>query len=145
MTRGRVVVAGLAGGVAMFLWSSLAHMALPLGGAGITEITSNETALLDSMHQSLGNASGLYMFPSLGFASGASRSDAMKNYDAKLVTNPSGLLIYHPPGAKSLTPGLLVTNSLLSCWKPCSPFGFWRKPRLPVLRDESVLWQRPVS
>lgn len=37
----------------------------------------------------------------------------MKNYEAKLVTNPSGLLIYHPPGAKSLTPGLLVTEFLV--------------------------------
>ena len=113
MTRGRVFLAGLAGGVAMFLWASLAHMVLPLGGVGITEITSNETALLDSMHQSLGNAPGLYMFPALGLASGASRNDAMKNYDAKLVTNPSGLLIYHPPGAESLTPGRLITEFLL--------------------------------
>ncbi len=113
MTRGRVILAGLAGGVAMFLWSSLAHMVLPLGGAGIGEISSNETALLDSMHHSLGNASGLYMFPSFGFNSVTSRSDAMKNYDAKLVTNPSGLLIYHPPGAKSLTPELLLTEFLV--------------------------------
>jgi hypothetical protein len=105
-------MAGLAGGVGMFLWASLAHMVLPLGAVGIAEITSNETALLDSMHQALGNSSGLYLFPSFGFNSAGSRSDAMKNYDAKLVTNPSGLLIYHPPGAKSLTPGLLVTEFL---------------------------------
>jgi len=113
MTRGRVLMAGLAGGVAMFVWASLAHMVLPLGGVGITEIPSNETALLESMHQSLGNASGFYLFPSFGFESAASRNDAMKNYDAKLVTNPSGLLIYHPPGAKSLTPGLLMTEFLV--------------------------------
>jgi len=114
MTRGRVAGAGLAGGVAMFVWASLAHMVLPLGGVGITEIPSNETALLDSMHQSLGNSSGLYMFPAVGYKPGeGSRSAAMKNYDAKLVSNPSGLLIYHPPGAESLTPGRLITEFLL--------------------------------
>jgi len=114
MTRGQVVIAGLAGGVAMFVWASVAHMVLPLGGVGITEIPSNEPALLDTLHQSLGNSSGLYMFPSLGFKAGdSSRSDAMKNYDAKLVSNPSGLLIYHPPGAKSLTTGQLATEFLV--------------------------------
>ncbi len=112
MTRGRVLMAGLAGGVGMFLWASLAHIVLPLGAVGIAEIPSGETALLASMHQSLGNSPGLYMFPSFGFNSAASRNDAMKNYDAKLVTNPSGLLIYHPPGAKSLTPGLLLIEFL---------------------------------
>jgi hypothetical protein len=105
-------MAGLAGGVGMFLWASLAHIVLPLGAVGIAEIPSGETALLASMHQSLGNSPGLYMFPSFGFNSAASRNDAMKNYDAKLVTNPSGLLIYHPPGAKSLTPGLLLIEFL---------------------------------
>lgn len=34
----------------------------------------------------------------------------MKRYSEKLATNPSGLLIYHPPGGKALTPGQLVTE-----------------------------------
>jgi hypothetical protein len=35
---------------------------------------------------------------------------AMQQYDQKLAANPSGLLIYHPPGAKALTPGQLITE-----------------------------------
>jgi hypothetical protein len=113
MTKGRVLVAGLAGGVAMYIWGSIAHMALPLATIGVNEISSNEQAVLSSLETSLGQSSGLYIFPSSGWKPGDSasqRTEAMKNYDAKLVGNPSGLLIYHPPGAKSLTPGQLFTE-----------------------------------
>jgi hypothetical protein len=36
----------------------------------------------------------------------------MNQYEQKLTTNPSGLLIYHPPGAKALTPAQLATEFL---------------------------------
>ncbi len=94
----------------MFFWASIAHMASPLGAFGISEITGNETAILSSLHTTLGDKPGLYMFPSMDLS--ANRSDAMKEYDAKLVSLPSGLLIYHPPGVRSLTPGLLLTEFL---------------------------------
>jgi hypothetical protein len=126
MTKGRVLVAGLAGGVAMYIWASIAHTALPLATIGVNEISSNEQAVLSSLQTSLGQSSGLYIFPSSGWKPGdgaSQRTEAMKNYDAKLVSNPSGLLIYHPPGAKSLTPGQLVTEfvvelleALLAVW-----------------------------
>jgi hypothetical protein len=34
----RILLAGIVGGIAMFVWTSIAHMALPLGEAGIAEI-----------------------------------------------------------------------------------------------------------
>ena len=37
---------------------------------------------------------------------------AMEHYGEKLAANPSGLLVYHPPGAKALTTGQLVTEFL---------------------------------
>jgi len=104
MTK-RIVLAGVLGGVAMFVWSSLAHIVLPLGRAGISEIP-NEGALLSAMHSALGESSGLYMFPGFG-----SNSD-MRKYEQKLAANPSGLLVYHPPGMKAMTAGQLVTELL---------------------------------
>ena len=41
MSRSRILVAGLFGGLAMFIWASIAHMILPLGRVGISEIKSN--------------------------------------------------------------------------------------------------------
>lgn len=113
MSPGRILIAGIAGGIAMYIWTSIAHLALPLSTAGIQEITNNEPALLTQMHSNLGERSGMYLFPSSGWKSGDSseqKSSAMKAYTAKLATNPSGLLIYHPPGAKALTPGQLITE-----------------------------------
>jgi hypothetical protein len=36
----------------------------------------------------------------------------MTAYSQKLAANPSGLLIYHPPGGQTLTPGRLGTEFL---------------------------------
>jgi hypothetical protein len=44
----KILLAGFLGAVAMFIWTSIAHMALPLGEAGISEIP-NEQAVLAAM------------------------------------------------------------------------------------------------
>jgi len=110
----RVFLTGLLGAIAMFLWTSLAHMVLPLGETGVSQI-ENEQAILTAMQQQLGTKPGLYLFPNMGVspaASNAEKQEAMRKYDAKLAANPSGMLIYHPPGEKSLTPGRLLTEFL---------------------------------
>jgi hypothetical protein len=100
----RILLAGLLGGIAMFLWSSVAHLVLPLGQAGIGEIP-NEQPVLTALRSSLGASSGLYLFPGLGPG-----PDAMRQYGQLLAANPSGLLIYHPPGAQAMTAGQLATE-----------------------------------
>jgi hypothetical protein len=100
----RIFLAGILGGLAMFLWQSVAHMVLPFGGAGIREIP-NEPAVLAAMHSALGGASGMYLFPGQG-------AEGMKNYDKKLAANPSGLLIYHPPGGQGMSPVQLIVELL---------------------------------
>ncbi len=111
MTK-RIILAGILGGIAMFVWSSVAHVVLPLGTIGVQEIP-NEQAVLNAMQAQLGTAHGLYIFPGMGLGPNPTRqqmNDALPGYTAKLASNPSGLLIYHPPGAKPLTPGQLVTE-----------------------------------
>jgi hypothetical protein len=96
----RILLAGILGGIAMFIWTSIAHMALPLGEAGINEIP-NESAVLSAMQSSIGDKTGLYIFPGLGVGKNATRqekSEAMKQMQQKIAVNPSGILMYHPPG-----------------------------------------------
>lgn len=84
----------------MFLWISIAHMALPLGEAGIGEIP-NESGVLSTMQSSIGEQTGLYVFPGLGVGKSASRqekNEAMKHMNEKIAANPSGILMYHAPG-----------------------------------------------
>jgi len=113
MTK-RILLAGILGGIAMFLWSSVAHVILPLGHAGIEEIP-NEASVLSAMYASLGEKSGMYLFPGMELGAHPTREQehaAMQHYGEKLAGNPSGLLIYHPPGAKALTPGQLAAEFL---------------------------------
>ena len=103
MTK-RIILAGVLGAIAMFLWTAVAHMATPLGEAGIGEIP-NEEAVLSAMRSSIGAKAGLYMFPGMGLgpdATHAQKSEAMKGYEAKLEQNPSGLLLYHPAGSRAM-------------------------------------------
>ena len=86
MTK-RTFLAGLLGAIAMFVWTSLAHMVLPLGHTGIKEIP-NEQAILTAMSSTLGGASGFYFFPGMGLGPDATTQqmhDAMPQYEAKLL------------------------------------------------------------
>ncbi len=63
----------------MFIWSSIAHMALPLGEAGIREIPAEETVLA-SLKFAIGETHGLYLFPGPALSPNPSRDqkgDAM--------------------------------------------------------------------
>ena len=63
----RIFLAGLLGGIAMFIWTSIAHMALPLGEAGIREIP-NEAAVLSAMQSNIAEKPGFIIFPGWGLA-----------------------------------------------------------------------------
>jgi hypothetical protein len=54
----KVLLAGIFGGIVMFIWTSIAHMALPLGEAGLGEIP-NESAVLSAMQSNIGDQTGL--------------------------------------------------------------------------------------
>src|SRR2546421_2052780 len=94
----KILLAGIFGGIAMFIWTSIAHLALPLGEAGIREIP-NESAVLSAMQSNIGDHNGLYIFPGMGVgknATGQEKNEAMKQMAAKAANGPSGLLMYHP-------------------------------------------------
>ena len=65
----RVVIAGILGGVAMFVWLFVAHEFLPLGEMGVGEIP-NEAAVLAAMRSALPQG-GLYLFPGFGLGPSA--------------------------------------------------------------------------
>src|SRR4029453_16072449 len=96
----KILLAGILGGIVMFFCTSIAHMALPLGEAGINEIP-NESAVLSAMQSSIGDKTGLYIFHGLGVGKNATREEknaAMKQMQQRIAANPSGILMYHPPG-----------------------------------------------
>lgn len=111
MTK-RVLLAGLLGGLAMYIWTAIAHLITPLGEAGIKEIP-NEAAVLSAMRSSLGESSGLYLFPGMGLgpdATSQQKQAAMQQYSEKLAANPSGILMYNPPGGQALAPRQFIAE-----------------------------------
>lgn len=106
----RMFLAVVLGAVGMFLWTSMAHMVLPLGEAGVGQI-ANEQPLLASMQATLGTSSGLYLFPAIDASGG--KNAGMQDYAKKVAANPSGVLIYHPPGNQLMTARMLSTEFLV--------------------------------
>ena len=102
---GRVVLAGVLGGVAMYVWASVAHMS-PLGMIGFKELPNEATAVA-ALQTAVREAGGLYIFPSQG---GAADKAA---YAEKLKTTPQGVLVYKPAGTPMMTPGQLIVELVL--------------------------------
>jgi hypothetical protein len=107
MSATRIVLAGILGGIAMFIWSSIAHMALPLGKTGIRELP-NQQPIFAALQAGLGDKGGLYLFPGLGVGDNPTKereSEAMKHISERMAANPSGVLVYHPVGTQPFSFG----------------------------------------
>ena len=126
MTTTKIVLAGVLGAVAMFVWTAIAHMALPLGEAGVQN-TMDDEALLAALKANVKDKDGLYTYPSMGLgpdATHAQMSEAMKTFPAKLEKNPSGFFLYHPSGSRPMNMGKFLTiefvtelcEALLAVW-----------------------------
>ena len=70
----RIILAAVLGAIAMFIWMFVAHMVLPLGEAGISELP-NETTVLDALQTNISDKPGIYMFPGLGVKPDATRQE----------------------------------------------------------------------
>lgn len=107
----RILLAGLLGGLAVFLWEGLAHMVLPLGQAGFRSLP-DEPGLSRILKQQVQDA-GLYIFPAPEFRPGMSAIDRQKSIDAAMERSkagPTGLLLVHPDGRPELTSAQLGTQ-----------------------------------
>lgn len=92
----KFVLSTVLGGLAVFVWSFLSHVILPLGEMGLQSLP-NEEAVLETLHASLPEA-GLYYFP--GMDETKPSSEAQAAWEAKYRTGPTGLLAYRPIGGE---------------------------------------------
>ena len=110
---GRILLAGLLAGLAMFVWSSLAHTVLPLGHIGISQLPETSAAPA-ALQADAGRKAGLYMFPGVGAGTNPHEDEAARKQMMEAVkTNPSGIVIYHPPGRSSDMTPFLVSEALI--------------------------------
>jgi len=95
----RIILAGVLGGIVLFMWEAVAHMALPLGDTGIKAL-SNEDAVRASLKQNIPQ-SGFYFFPAGGMVSGLTPDQqraAMAKAEEQSKTEMAGIMVVHPNG-----------------------------------------------
>jgi len=110
MTK-RILLAGILGGLVLFVWEFVAHMMLPLGEAGMKGLT-NETAVIAALKEQV-KEDGLYFFPAGGWSSDMTadqKRQAMEKAQAMMANGPGGLLLIHPNGMVGMTGGQLGTQ-----------------------------------
>jgi hypothetical protein len=104
----RILLAGLVGGVVVFIWATIAHVATPLATAGLKPLPS-EAATVATLRAALGDTPGLYFFPYLEGAG----SKAMADQKARMQLGPTGLLAYQAPGSPAFMPRQLLVELLV--------------------------------
>ena len=97
----RTLLAGLAAGIAMFVWSSFAHLATPLGTIGISTLP-DESVTVGNLASAIGDKAGLFLFP---MPQGAKPSSSA-------ATAPGGFLVFNPKSATSMQPNNLIIEFL---------------------------------
>ena len=116
----KIVIAGLVGGLAQFIWGAVSHMALPLGEVGI-DVLPDEAALIGAMEGAIAEP-GLYLFPGMDMTREVSTAE-QEAWAAKYEAGPTGFLVYHPSGRSAVSPAQLgqelLTNiaaALIAAW-----------------------------
>src|SRR5258708_804931 len=95
----RTILAGLVGGIVMFVWTSIAHVATPLGAIGVSTLP-NETQTISALQNSIGDRAGLYLFP----------APPKSPPSAATATGSVGLLVWRPHALMSMSPKNLVAE-----------------------------------
>ena len=95
----RVFIAGLLGGVAMFIWGSVSHMALGLEESAVKDLP-NEGPITAAMQVGI-KEPGFYFFPGMEVNAKATKEEkaaAQKKWNEKYAAGPRGVVIFYPTG-----------------------------------------------
>lgn len=121
MTR-KIALGGALGGLALFAWGMVSHMALGLTDSSVKALP-NEAAIVGSLRESL-KSPALYLFPAPAVDAPPDQQEAAtKAWSEAYRRGPRGLLIYDPTGGNFSFGLLLLTQlgidvlaSLIAAW-----------------------------
>lgn len=130
----RILVAGLIGGLAMFLWGAVSHMVLPIGDMGMKVPTEQASALAALAPTTQG--SGVYMYPSAGMEDWNDAAK-MQAFADSTRGQAYAFVVYQPGGNPvnaSMTPNLVkqwgsdTLGALVAAWiLALGAFGFGKR------------------
>ncbi len=95
----RILLAGVLGAIAMFVWNFVAHMLLPLGELGVSQIP-HQSAFFSALENNIGAQPGLFFFPTPELGAGEKMHDkqVMERMASQYESKPTGILVYRPAG-----------------------------------------------
>lgn len=108
----RILLAALIGGIVMFIWGVIAHMALGLGNPGL-HAPAHEDAVLSTLHEGLGAEPGVYMLPWLGPDQMGDEA-AVQAYRQKAATSPYAWIVYLPQARDGTQMGAQIAVQWIS-------------------------------
>lgn len=100
----RVIVAAIVGGLLMFAWGAVAHMALPFSEKALKPVP-NETAVIEALRGNV-TENGVYAVPHLNYAR-ASEAE-QQAYADKIADGPSGFLVLRTRHDVDMVPELPI-------------------------------------
>jgi hypothetical protein len=109
----RILLAGLAGGIVVFIWGAIAHMALDIGSISMKVAPeAAQQRILSSMGDTLDSA-GVYMMPMLQEAEWQDK-ERVAAASADAPNRPYAFVVYHPQGVDFMArfPRLLAVQAL---------------------------------
>lgn len=130
----RILIAGIIGGLVMFMWGAVAHMALPIGEMGM-KVPTEQTSAMSALGTSV-QGTGVYMYPSMA-AEDWSDETKMKAFADSAKGQPYAFVVYQPGGNPvnaSMTPALIkqwgsdTLGAILLAWVlALGAFGFGKR------------------
>jgi hypothetical protein len=104
---GKVILAGIIAGAALFFWGFISHVYTPLGAKGLS-MHPHESMLLPAIQQTT-TEPGLYAFPGVDPAKKQTREEEAE-WRERYKSGPHGLLLVSPSGQDPMAPSRLVTE-----------------------------------
>ena len=99
----RIIVAGIVGGIVMFFWGFVSHMALGVGEAGIKTLPDAKEAPIVAAMKANISEPGLYFVPGMDM-SRKSTDEEWAAWTSKYEAGPTAFLVYSPVGETPMSP-----------------------------------------
>lgn len=107
----KVLLPGILGGIAVFVWSFISHMVLPIGEMGVKAVTANDDVIISAMKSNM-TEPGLYMLPGVDMKTATAEQQAA--WQAKWQAGPTAVVAYKPTGGEAMSPGQLIRQLLFA-------------------------------
>jgi hypothetical protein len=104
----KLLVAGIVGGVVLFLWGFVWHAVLPFGTAGMKTMAADKEAVVLEQMRGAMSERALYIFPGFDFDD----PEAMESepYKSRAASGPNGIVVFAPGPALEMGASTLISQ-----------------------------------